>query len=118
MRQASRDLLEAMAVTLDTSVQEALTFLKGGSDPRSSNVPPREFAILRQSLRTDAEIEAFERVLRNALAATLHGIGVILDGGTNLSDEYDVRLTLNGEEPEPGLHELIIAYLDETGRAP
>ena len=84
----------------------------------STAQPLREFAILRKALANDVELSAFERVLRNALASTLHGVGVVLDGGTHFSDLHELRLTADGEELEPGLHERVISYLDETGRAP
>lgn len=118
MTQATRDFLEAMAKTLDTSVDMTLSSLRGGADPRTSSIPLRDFAVLRRSLSTSAETSAFERVLRTAVATTLHGVGVILDGGTHLSDQHDVRLTLDGKQLDPGLHELLISYLDQSGRAP
>ena len=118
MKKATGDFLEALALTLDTAVEQAMSGISGGVVPRSSAQPLREFAVLRRALSSDSDLKAFDRVIRHTLATMLHGIGVTLDGGTRLSDSHEVRLTLDGEELDPGLNELVIDYLDQTGRAP
>ena len=118
MRPATRDFLEAVSLPLDTAVSQALSMIKGGRDVLSPTVPIREIATLRQALGSPTEEAAFETVLRFAVATALHGVGVVLDGGAHLSHQHELRVTLDGEDLEPGIHEMIISYLAETGRAP
>ena len=77
------------------------------------------FDRLQQVLQSPQDKAALRAVLLAGMSGLLHSVMATFDGATQLADEFTVTLiTSSGEELGPGLHELLIEHLYETGRLP
>ena len=74
-----------------------------------------EYAHLQKSLLSDADKQAYQKVLDEALKGAIHSILVMLDGGDELTDEFNIDL-INADSKKSlkekiALHEEFFRYL-------
>ena len=111
--------MEAVGRAFDEAVDNSVSLATGRRQEKLSDVgsPVGSYAALARALRDDEQRADFERVVRSGMTNLLHNVMVLLDGGTAFTDSHSLVFTVDGEELDPGLHELLIDFFDETGRA-
>ncbi|SRR6266540_1835638 len=119
MTDKTREFLEAIARAFDEAVDNSVSLATGRRQEKLSDAgsPVGSCAALARPLRDEGQRADFERVVRNGMTNLLHNVMVLLDGGTAFTDSHSLVFTVDGEQLDPGLHELLIDYFDETGRA-
>lgn len=74
-----------------------------------------EYDNLKKIIKTEDDIKAYKTIMNNSIEGVLHSILVMLDGGDELTDEFNIDL-INGDSMKSlkeniALHEEFISYL-------
>ncbi|MDQ6418412.1 histidine kinase [Paenibacillus sp. LHD-117] len=74
-----------------------------------------EYETLRNTIKNENEMDAFKKVLENTLTGVIHSVLVMIDGGTELAEKFNIDLVVveTGESLRENiaLHEEFIGYL-------
>jgi hypothetical protein len=77
-----------------------------------------EYEALRNVIKNENEIEAFKKVLKNTVTGVLHSVLVMIDGGTELAEKFNIDLVVleTGESLRENiaLDEEFMGYLLDT----
>lgn len=107
--------LEDLAQSEDWSRERARALM---ADNRPvMTVDSESVEILRRSLSSDQEADAFARVVTDFVHIALHSALVAIDGGCASAEVGSLELVEVGGDTLPGgLHELYVDHLFDTGR--
>ncbi|CAM4403201.1 histidine kinase [Paenibacillus alkaliterrae] len=74
-----------------------------------------EYDTLRNKIENENEIVAFKKILKNTVTGVLHSVLVMIDGGTELAEKFNIDLVIMGTgesmRENIALHEEFIGYL-------
>jgi hypothetical protein len=111
-----RAVFEDLASTEDDASASARSALRDAKIPDWVS-GRKAVAILRRSLRSDAQAEALAVFVRELVHSALHSALVTIDGGSASAEVGRVRLVdLRGRSLGDDLHSLYVDYLFDTGR--
>lgn len=74
-----------------------------------------EYDNLKALIKTEDDIKAYKRIMNNSIEGVIHSILVMLDGGDELTDEFNIDLinvdSMKSLKEDIALHEEFFSYL-------